>query len=267
MSGAAHLVHVGRYAVQTGFEQYRVMFTWRSWLAGWYLRVLAQVTFFALIGELLGSRERTHFLLVGAAVFLAAMGTFTAIASSAWERWAGTLPLLVASPTSPVLVFSTRSLYFVVDATLTSLGAFFVAAPLFGVPLPWPRVLLVVPLVLLVALSTYASAVALGGISARWPSTRNLVSNVSSTTLLTICGVVVPVAFYPAPVQWLAQALPLTHGLAAVRAVLAGEPLAAMLPDVALAVAAGLGWLAVALLTFDRLAASGRRDGSIEFGA
>jgi ABC-2 type transport system permease protein len=28
----------------------------------------------------------------------------------------------------------------------------------------------------------------------------------------------------------------------------------------------GLGWLALALVTFDRLAESGRKDGSIEFG-
>ncbi|HUH15919.1 MAG TPA: ABC transporter permease, partial [Gaiellaceae bacterium] len=260
------LLHVAGRAARTGYQDYKVIYTWKTWLAGWYLRVLAQVAFFALIGELLGSRERTHFLLVGTAVFLASAGTFVAVASTAWERWSGTLPLLVASPTRPVLVFSTRSLYFVVDAVLTSLGAFFVAAPLFGLELPWPRVLLVVPLVGVVALASYALAIAVGGIAVRLPSVRNVASNVTTLTMLTVCGVVVPVGFYPAPVQWLAQALPLTHGLAAVRDLLAGEPLAALLPNVGLEVLVGLAWLGVALLTFDRLASSGRRDGSIEFG-
>lgn len=266
MRPLATFLHVARRAVRTGYEAYTVIYTWRTWLAGWYLRVLAQVAFFALIGELLGSRERTHFLLVGTAVFLGTLGAFTAVASSAWERWSGTLPLLVASPTSPIVVFSTRSLFFVADGVLTSLAAFSVAAPLFGVALPWPRVLLVAPLVLLVALASYALAIAVGGLVVRAPSTRNVAANVTTGTMLTICGAVVPVAFYPAAVRWLAEILPLTHGLRAIRDLLAGEPLAALLPNVGLEAAVGLGWLVVALLTFDRLAEQGRRDGSIEFG-
>jgi GNAT superfamily N-acetyltransferase len=49
-----------RYAVVTGFQDYSVTFTWKTWLAGWYVRVLFQVFFFALIGRLLGSEERLH---------------------------------------------------------------------------------------------------------------------------------------------------------------------------------------------------------------
>ena len=60
------------------------------------------------------------------------------------ERWAGTLPLLVASPTSPVVVFSARGAYLAVDGSLSALGALFIAGPLFGLHLPWPRVLAVV---------------------------------------------------------------------------------------------------------------------------
>ena len=46
---------------------------------------------------------------------------------------------------------------------------------------------------------------------------------------------------------------------------IAGEPLVALLPNVGLELAVGAAWLVLALLTFDRLAESGRRDGSIEF--
>jgi ABC-2 type transport system permease protein len=47
MSPAATL-NVMRHAFHAGLADYRAIFTWRSWLAGWYVRVLFQVGFFAL---------------------------------------------------------------------------------------------------------------------------------------------------------------------------------------------------------------------------
>jgi ABC-2 type transport system permease protein len=255
-----------RSAAICGWSEYYSIFSWRTWLTGWYLRVLAQVSFFALIGKLLGSDAKTQYLLVGNSVLLATVVSLFAIPSTAWERWAGTLPLLVAAPTSPVVVFAGRSVAILVDAVASSLGAFFAAAAIFGVPLPWPRVLLVVPLVCLVALASYALALFLGGWIVRAPAFRNVASNVTHTTIMAIAGVNVPVAFYPRPVEWLAEVLPLTHGLRAIRGVLAGSAAGAVLGNAALELAVGLGWLVLALLTFERFAEHGRRDGSIEFG-
>jgi ABC-2 type transport system permease protein len=261
----SHVLLVLRHAALSGYHDYRTIYTWRTWLVGWYVRVVSQVVFFALVGELLGSRARTHELLVGMATLLAAVTSFIAVASTAWERWAGTLPLLVASPSWPVVVFAGRSVTFIGDALLTSLGSFFAAAAIFSLPLPWPRVLLIVPLMLLVAVSSYMLALFLGGLVLRAMSTRNVVSNLATGTMMAIGGVAVPVSYYPEPVQWLAQVLPLTHGLQAIRDTLAGEGAATVLSNVALEALVGVGWLGAALLTFNHLAESGRRDGSIEF--
>lgn len=261
------VLRILRHAALTGYYDYRSIYTWRTWLVGWYLRVVSQVVFFALIGELLGSRARTHELLVGTSTLLAAVTSFIAVASTSWERRSGTLPLLVASPSRPMIVFAGRSVTFIGDALLTSLGSFFAAAAIFDLPLPWPRILLVVPLLLLVAVSSYMLALFLGGLVLRAMSTRNVVANLATGTMMTIGGVAVPVSYYPAPVQWLAQVLPLTHGLQAIRDTLAGEGAATILSNVALEALVGAGWLAAALLTFDRLAESGRRDGSIEFAS
>jgi ABC-2 type transport system permease protein len=96
-------------------------------------------------------------------------------------------------------------------------------------------------------------------------SVRNVVSNLAQTTLMALAGVNVPLAFWPAPVRWLANALPVTHGLAAVRQLIAGSDAGPVLANVGLEALVGACWLALALLTFDRPASSGRRDGSIEF--
>ena len=73
-----------------------------------------------------------------------------------------------------------------------------------------------------------------------------------------------PLAAYPAPVAVVAQFLPLTHGLVAIRSVLAGD-LGPVLPQAALEAAVGLGWLGLCLATFSRFLRRGRRDGSLEF--
>lgn len=259
-------VRVLRHAARAGFADYSTIYTWKTWLAGWYLRILAQVAFFAFIGKLLGSEEQVRFLLIGSAVLLAATGSMFAVASTQWERWAGTLPLLVASPSSPVVVFAGRSAWAFTEGVVSALATFFVLAPAFGVDLPGARTLLVVPLVVLIALSAYGLGTFLGGIVLRRPSTRNVVANVTWTTMLSIAGVAVPLSFHPEPVRWLAHALPLTHGLQAVRELLAGDPLSGLLADAAAEAGIGIAWTCLALLTFSRFAEGGRRDGSISFG-
>jgi ABC-2 type transport system permease protein len=253
-----------RYAFLSGAADYTAIYTWKSWLTGWYLRVLAQVIFFALIGRLLRSDQQTWYLLVGNAVMLAAMEGLLALNLVNWERDSGTLQLLVASPSSPVVVFAARGAYLIADGLVSSLGALFVAGLLFRLPLPWPRILLVVPLTLLVGVSAYCFGTFLAGLLIRARRLNGLVSNVGIVVFMTLCGVNVPLAAYPQPVAYVAQLLPLTHGLSAIRDVLAGDVSAAW-GQAALETAVGLGWLLLCLVTFGRFVRHGRRDGTLEF--
>jgi ABC-2 type transport system permease protein len=257
-------VRIMRYAFLSGARDYGSIYTWKTWLGGWFLRVLAQVTFFALIGRLLRSDEQTWFLLVGNAVMLAAMGGVWALNMVAWERNAGTLPLLVASPTSPVVVLASRGTYLIGDGVVSALGALFLLGPLFGLPMPWPRILLVVPLTVLVAASAYCFGTFLGGVLLGFRSLNGLVANVGLVTVMTLCGVNVPLAAYPTPIAWVSRFLPLTHGLIAVRDVLGGRLGAAAIQALAEA-AVGAGWLGACLLTFGWFIRRGRRDGSLEY--
>jgi ABC-2 type transport system permease protein len=255
-----------RYAFLTGARDYAAIYSWKTWLAGWYVRVLAQVVFFALIGKLLRSDQQTWYLLVGNAIMLAAMEGVWALNMVDWERGYGTLPLLVASPSSPVVVFASRGAYLIGDGLVSALGALFVAGPLFRLPLPWPRILLVVPLTLLVGASAYAFGTFLGGLLIRSRELSTLVSNVGLVTVMTLCGVNVPVNVFPAPVYWLAQLLPLTHGLLAIRSVLAGD-LGTAGWQAALELAVGAGWLGLCLVTFERFVRHGRRQGTLELAS
>jgi ABC-2 type transport system permease protein len=267
MTALASTLNVMRHAFRAGLADYRAMYTWRSWLAGWFVRVLAQVSFFALIGERLGDERATFFLLVGNALAVAAVTGVFSLNMTSSERWAGTLPLLVASPSSPVVVFGSRGSYLAADGTLSALSALVVAGPLFGMALPWPEILLVVPLTGLVAYSCYAFGTFLAGIVFRFRSINSFVVLTSYMTIMAVCGVNVPLTYYPEAIEWIARFLPLTNGLLAVRGVLDGAAPAAILADAALEAAVALGWMTAALTSFDRLATKGRRDGTLDFGA
>jgi ABC-2 type transport system permease protein len=260
-------LRVLRYAFLSGLRDYTWIFTWKSWLAGWYLRIVAQVSFFALIGRLLDSEAQVEFLLVGNAIVVAASEAIWALNVALWERQAGTLPLLLASPSSPVLVFTSRASYMIADGLAASLGALFVVGPLFGIEFPWPEVLLVVPLTLLVGVTTYFVGTFLAGLIIRWREGNIVVANVAIVAVMTICGVNVPLSFYPAPLEWLSQLLPLTHGLIAIRGVIDGAAASEIWREVAFEALVGSAWLVLAVATFDRFVSRGRRDGALEFAA
>jgi ABC-2 type transport system permease protein len=268
VSAIASTLTVMRFAFRAGLADYRSMYSWRSWVAGWLVRVLAQVSFFALIGERLGDDEQTTFyLLVGNALAVAAVTGVFSLNSTSSERWAGTLSLLVASPSSPVVVFGSRGSYLALDGTLSALSALFIAGPLFGMDLPWPRILLVVPLTALVAYSCYCFGTFLAGIVFRFRDINSFVVLSSYMTIMAVCGVNVPLSYYPEALEWISRFLPLTNGLLAIREVLADSSAGTVVGYAALEAAVAAGWMTAALISFNRLASKGREDGSLEFGA
>ncbi len=266
MTSLVDSVRVLRHATAFAVSELGAIYSWQSWLFGWVLRVIAQIIFYALIGILLDDPAALQFLLVGNVALLAAANVMLAIPSTQWERYAGTLPLLVAAPSRVMWVFLGRSVEWFADALATSTIAFFVVAPLFGLPLS-PGVLgRVIPLLLVVVVATYGLAAFLGALVLRNPDLRNVVSNTTIGIMAIVTGANVPVAFFPMPVQWFAQVFPLTHGLEAIRGVIDGEGLLEMGHDIGWCVVTGTIWMAIAALTFERFAEAGRRDGSIEFG-
>lgn len=245
----------------------RAIYTWRTWVFTWLLRILCQVAFFALIGRLLHSPEQTRYLLIGNAVFVVTMTTTFVCVSAAWERMSGTMPLLVASPAPLILVFIGRSVNWLVDGTACAAISLLALAPVFGVTMPWPSTLLAVPIIVLIGLSTYCFALVLAGFVLRRLELRNLVGNLAFLSLMLLCGVQVPVSFLPRPLQYAADALPLTHGLAAIRLLLANAPATHIMVQAALEGAVGIGWLSISVAVFWQLAEAGRRSGAIEFGS
>lgn len=258
-----------RYSTYNAWVDMWAMYSPLGWAFGWVSRVLMQVTFFAIIGLLLGSAEALRFLFVGSAVMVVATEALISVASTTWERRQGTLPLLVAAPSRLWPVFVGRSVQWVPSGVLTSSVALFGLSPFFGVSWSPGRAAAAFGCLVVAAVSTYFFAMVLGALVLAAMDLRNVVSNIAQAVMMLTCGVVVPASFWPGWVQAVGQAIPLTHAVSAIRALAdppsGGTVTGPVVSGVLTALAVGAGWLLVAALLLERLAATGRRTGSIEF--
>jgi ABC-2 type transport system permease protein len=260
-----------RYSAANAWADMWVMFTPVSWTFGYLSRLLTQVIFFALIGVLLDSPDLVRFLFIGNAVMFMALEAFICVASTTWERRQGTLPLLVAAPGPLWPVFVGRSVQWLPTGLVSSSTALFALGPFFGVTWRLPQALAVFGALVVIGVAMYCMALVFGALVLAAMEMRNMVYNVATYALMAICGVMVPLAFWPDWVGTVANAVPLTHGLAAVRTLAESPTVGPVAGEVvtALFVSLGIGavWLLVAAVLLERLAMVGRRTGSIEFAA
>jgi len=254
-------LRVLRYAFETGWAEFRQ----DTWPPGWILRTAAQAAFFAMLGQLLDSPERLEYLVIGNMVVVGALATAIAVPQSTWDRFEGTYPLVVAAPSSILFPTLGRTSSRLVGAFLTSVIAFVILSWLFTIPRPWPEILALVPLLALTCFGTYCLMLFLGAVANYRPNVRNLVHNIATMSLMAFCGVNLPVSYWPGWIEVIAHGLPITHGLLAVRELLAGGAAGSILENAGLELLVAAAWLALAALVMDRMAESGRADGSIEF--
>jgi ABC-2 type transport system permease protein len=271
MSSIAHSLRIIRYSTAVAWADLQATYSVFTWTVGWLSRVLMQVVFFTLIGVLLDSPAHIRFLFVGNAALLAAMEALRCVVATTHDRRLGRLPLLVAAPSRLWPVFAGRSLEWLPTGLVTSAVALFALGPVFDVTWTPLRAVAVVGCLVMIAVTTYFVGQVLAAIVLRFMSIRGPLSNLAYMVMMLICGVMVPVSFWPGWLEVVAQAVPFTHGLAAVRVLADAPPGAPVALDVLSACLAAFGtgvvWLALAAFLLDRIGESGRRDGSLDFAS
>lgn len=262
---AVNPIRVIGASARVALADLQTVYTPFTWSVGWLGRIIMQVIFFALIGLLLGSEDAIRFLFIGQAVMVCVVECFMAVPSTTWERKTGTLALLVSSPGRLWPVFVGRSLQWLPSGIATSTIVMFAIGPLFGVTWSLGGAAIAVGVLVLVASSMYAVALSVAAVVLRGPRWRNVASNLSHGIVMLLCGVTVPAAIWPQWVQGIAQSLPLSHGLTAIRDLQAGAVFADTVPAIALTAVTGACWYFVAIIAFTLFGEAGRRDGSIDF--
>jgi len=261
----AGTVELMRQSAVFAIAEMRATHTLKTYVFGWLLRLVLQTTFFALVAGYVGTRASVQYSLVGNAVVLACLESMIVVLMMVQERATGTLPLLAASPTSHVPVYVGRGLHWMASGVVSSLTAFILLPFVLRVPLPWPRAALALPIIAVVSLTSYCYGCVLGSLGLRYSGIAWLLLNLGYLPVMAFCGVNVPLSFWPAPLRALADILPVTHGLLAVRGVLTGASAGVVVGQIVLELLVGLGWLIVASIMIDFVVRRGIATGSLDF--
>ncbi|MFE3762118.1 ABC transporter permease [Streptomyces sp. NPDC059104] len=255
---------VVRESAIAGYREFRVFFTLRLWLGGWVVRLFFQVLFFSLAGLYVAGDTQISYLLVGNALAVLALeGAVVAHAASA-ERDQGTLTSLVLSPGSVVLSMFSRGLLRIALATASSTIVLVTVLAVMRLDFPWVRLPALLPILVLVASSCYGYGWFFGAIVYKFRNFRDTSTNLAYLLITMICGVNVPLGYWPGPVQVIAQFLPLTHGLLVVRALLGQIPPVDVPLHLLAEAAIGLCWTGLAGLLLHLFVESDRATGRLE---
>ena len=252
--------------VRSGVVDFMTLHTWWSWTCGWLVRVVSQVTTYALFGRLMGSPAHTRYLLVGGSVLAAAAEALLTCASTVNERRTGALALVASAPSGVFPVLAGRGVQWLPSGVATSLACLLVVGPAFGLTWTPARAAAAAGLVVLTGLSMYCLGLTLGSLVLAFPELRNVVGTLATSGLAVVCGVAVPLESWPLAVRMMGAVVPLTYTLGAVRLVVDGGPAVLVLRPAALGVIVGGAWLVLAWLVVTALVTASRRTGTLDFG-
>lgn len=244
--------------------------SWRDFLAVYPPRVYAlavlpravlQAAFFAFLGYYAAGPEGREFAFVGACAHVLVLETIVRGPDVLIdERVMGTLHRVRLGTVPLPAIVAARWWVFVCVGVLDALVAAVLVGLLVGEAGLVPELLTAAPLFLLVAVTTSGLGLLVAAITLT-QRVDVLLTNVVSYGMLVACGVVAPISAFGDVGELAARALPLTNGLLAIRAWIAGEP---WLSDALLELAVGAAWAAAAVVVLQLQSQRARRLGTDE---
>jgi len=185
---------------------------------------LTQMVFFAFVVQLGGGgASEIAFTAVGNAVATVTYSSvFSVCQTTDSEKQQGTMEHLLVSPANRFALYFGRGLIPILISLATVAVGLVYAALLFGVAIPVSVLPTLAISVVLTAFAMVAFGLLLGGV-ALYLRTSIILGNIFLFVGLLLSGVNLPLSSLPVPLQWAGDALPLTWGIAAIRAALAGD--------------------------------------------
>lgn len=205
--------------------QYVALFQWASPLGYFAYKValpVTQIVFFVQLGVFATGRQNALYFALGNALQITANGgIFGVIATVSNERQYGTLPLLLGSPANRLVTFMSRSLVNVIDGIVSVVFGLVLTVILYGIDLRSANLAVLGLCILIISMTTAGLGLLFGSLGLVIRDSV-IIANVVYYGLLIFCGVNFPVSRLPGVLQAVSYALPLTRGVQAARAAVAG---------------------------------------------
>jgi ABC-2 type transport system permease protein len=247
----------------SGLLGFRALFAWNTpglFVTSLLLTPTLQILFFVALGQALSYQDPAFFIVGNGIQVAATAGIAGMVSVIADERRFGTLSMVLGSPGSRVAVFVGRMLPGVVCGFIVASLTSVVGLALVSRPLDPPQFLLYMLAIIVAAVSCSAMGLALSACGLVY---RDIFQIATAAYLLTmvVSGANIDRSTLPEWTRILGDALPTTHAIDAVRAMLDGQTVRTALASVALEGCVAAVWVAVALVLmklFERVAK--RRD-------
>jgi ABC-2 type transport system permease protein len=249
-----------------GLISYRGLFNWIR--PGLYVTTmlgspLFQILFFTYLGRFTRNGS-DDFFIVGNSVQVASMSAIYGMTMGiANERQYQTLLPILATPASRPALFLGRALPFVANGLFVSAFGFAISRLLLDFSPPASAVPPLAFVVVVTTVSCTALGMLIGSIGLR---ARDVFfgANLVYFLLLLVAGVNVDVDALPGWLEAIGRAVPLTHGIEAARAIVAGDSLGDVAGLVATEALIGAAYVIAAYVLFRYFEREGRAHGSLE---
>jgi ABC-2 type transport system permease protein len=249
-----------------GLTSYRALF---NWISPWIFiphtlgYPIFEILFFAYLGRFANVQSDRFFVIGNAFLAIAVTGMFGMGHATAGERRSQTLAALLASPANRFAVFLGRALPSIVTGFFVAATSFAVCAAILGVHVPlssFPG------LALATAASAFGSTalgLCIGALGLRGRNV-SVFADVIAACMLVVSGANVPLHRLPDWLQTISSGIPLTHGIAAARAIADGASISGTADLLAKEAAVGAVYLAIGLFMLRLFEYEGRRTASLE---
>ncbi len=257
------------FAIQAS-STYRGLFLWlapSAYLPQVLLRPALMVVLFALAGRYAADEAAAQHLAVGRIAYSIYWVHIASLTQSFYfERIGGTAPLLFASSANRAVNFLARGLPHYANGPLVAASALvgaWLVTPFDAVAVGWPAVVVTV---LVLSAASVGFGLCAGAIAFAVRSYQSAYQAIAGL-VLALTGSVIPVDALPGPLAVLATALPLTHGVGALRAAFEGAPLPDIAPLLAAELAIGVAYGLAGYALFRWVEAAARRSGTLDRAA
>lgn len=246
---------------------YIALFAWLrpvTYAASKIVMPLAQILFFTFLGTYATGRGNASFYIIGNAVQIAAVsGIYGVTMSIGGDRWNGTLPYLFGTPANRLTMFLGRAFIHVIDGMLGVIIGFIWGVLLLGLDLSHTNLPALGLTILVTTFSTSGLGLLMGCLSL---ITLNVmfINNAVYFALLILSGANIPVDTLPSWLRLLSQGLPLTRGIAAARALIAGASLSDVAPLLLGELVIGLVYVLLGYRMFRWFEHQAKQRGSLE---
>ncbi|MQC26447.1 MAG: ABC transporter permease [Chloroflexi bacterium] len=246
---------------------YIALFRWlrpSTYIASKVFGPLVYMLFFVLLGRYATGSSDASFFVIGNAIQMCAWsGIYGITMSITGDHWDGTLPYVFGAPANRLIVFLGRAFIHVIDGYLGVVLGFFWGITLLGLDLSQTSLPALALVVLITTISTSGLGMLLGCLSLM---TRNVmfVNNTVFFGLLLFAGANVDVATFPGWMQSISYALPLTRGIQAGRAIVAGADLSQVSGLLSTEFLFGLIYIALGYVLFRWFEKQAKRRGTLE---